>query len=338
MNLTQRIDSFVQLGLQFAQMPEEECENLCRQAAAHNGWFTEASVKLAFAGLQNYLQADKLRAWLQNYDLENIDKKNIAVVMAGNIPMVGIHDFLCVLLAGHHLQAKLSSQDSVLIKEVAKKLIAIQADWENQISFVDRIKDFDAIIATGSDNTAKHFEYYFAKYPHIIRKNRVSVSVLNGKEDTTALLALGQDVLQYYGLGCRNVSKIYVPEGYDLTQVCSAFAPLEKVMDNHRYQNNYDYNKSIYLVNRIPHYDTGFLLLVENEQLFSPTSVLYYERYQNDKDLQQKIGQLANTLQCITADNAWFPKSIPLGKAQQPEVFDYADGVDTIQFLMNIDK
>jgi hypothetical protein len=336
MNLAERIESFITLSTQIKNMPDEAYLALCHEAKAHNGWFVKENIDLAFTGLQNYLQAEQLNKWLQQYDFQALIPKKIGVVMAGNIPLVGIHDFICVLLAGHHLQAKLSSQDSLLIKAIANLLIANNPKWAEKISFVDTLKDFDAVIATGSNNTAKHFAYYFAKYPHIIRQNRTSVAALQGLEEADDLLLLGQDVLQYYGLGCRNVSKVFIPEGYDLKKLCHALMPWEKVLDNHKYQHNYDYYKSIYLVNQTPHYDTGFLLLLENEQLFAPTSVLYYETYNSNVELYEKINQLKTNLQCVTSKNGWVPDSIPLGKAQQPNINDYADEIDTMQFLLTL--
>ncbi len=333
MNLEKRIDCFARLGYALDDKTYDEISHLAYQAQAQNAWFSIGKVWVAYSGIRRYLHKDKLISWLQRYDIDGVTPKTVAVIMAGNIPFVGVHDLICVLLAGHKMQIKLSAKDTVLMKEIIRQLVYTNEEWEKQIEIVETIKNFDAVIATGSNNTARHFEYYFSKYPHIIRQSRTSVAVLHGNETQEELAGLGEDVLQYFGMGCRNVSKVYVPTDFDLTVLCGALLSQENVANNNKYKNNYDYNKAIYLVEQIEHYDTGFLLLTENKQLFSPTSVLYYERYASQEDLQQKIDVLSQSLQCITSSQSWFPNSIDLGKAQQPEIYDYADGVDTMQFL-----
>ncbi|MDW7694013.1 acyl-CoA reductase [Flammeovirgaceae bacterium SG7u.111] len=338
MDLKQRIAAFVALGKKIANLDEEELEEVCLSAASHNGWFTEKSVKTALEGLCTYLNEAELSSWLTEYDLpEETAPKRVGVVMAGNIPMVGLHDFICVLLSGHKLCAKLSSQDPYLLKFVAEKLIEIEPAFAEQIAFVDNLKEIDAIIATGSDNTARHFEFYFAKYPRIIRKNRTSIAVLNGEENKESLKNLASDVLLYFGLGCRNVSKLYVPKGYDFPIVMEALEKMAvEATFNHKYTNNYDYNKSIYLINSVPHLDNAGLLLTENESLVSPISVLYYETYDSVQELQEKLATLEEKTQCIVSEGAWLEGSTVFGQAQFPHITDYADGVDTMAFLKEL--
>lgn len=351
MNLEERINSFIILGHRINDLSQDEKLALASQAHNQNSWFDKDSVFYALSAIQNYLDGDKLTNWLANYNIQQLTPKRIAVIMAGNIPLVGFHDFMAVLLAGHTLYAKASTQDNVLIRKIAKILIEINENWKEKIIFVDGLlKDFDAIIATGSNNSARYFEQYFGKYPHIIRKNRSSIAILSGNENPEQLASLGGDLLQYYGLGCRNVSKIFVPINYDFIPMLDALKDWEKAMDNHKYQNNYDYNKSIYLVNRVPHLDTGFLLLTESTQLVSPISVLYYETYEDETDLLQKLSQINDDLQCITTNihetivtkgftNEFTQKLInakDLGTAQLPKLEDYADGVDTMAFLVGL--
>jgi hypothetical protein len=240
--------------------------------------------------------------------------------MAGNIPLVGFHDLLCVLISGHRLSAKLSSQDSVLMRYVVEKLVAIEPRFKDYISFVERMNDADAVIATGSDNTARYFEYYFRNIPHIIRKNRSSCAILRGTETNEQLIALGKDVFSYFGLGCRNVSKLFVPKDYDFKRLLDLWQPYHDVFNHHKYVNNYDYNKSILLVNRTPHLDNGFVLITENKALVSPISVVYYEVGEPDPS--------SDKIQCVVS-----AEHVPFGKTQEPELTDYADRVDTLKFL-----
>ena len=259
--------------------------------------------------------------------------KRIGVVMAGNIPLVGFHDFLTVLISGHTVWAKLSTQDSFLLKYIAGLLTEIEPRFQDQIVWVDKLKEADAIIATGSDNTSRYFEYYFAKYPHIIRKNRTGVGILRGEESHTSLRSLGQDVFQYFGLGCRNVSKLWVPLDYDFVPMIEAWEDYQDVLLHHKYHNNYDYNKSIHLVNGDPFLDTGFAMLKESTALVSPISMVFYETYRNTDELEKAVAAQRSKIQCVVSEEGWFPDSIPFGRAQQPELWDYADGVDTLAFV-----
>lgn len=331
-----KILAFAALGRHLRQLPADEREHLARQAANSNPWFDEENVTLALDGIAAMLEEGSLREWLSQYDLQAESPKKVGVIMAGNIPMVGFHDLLCVLLSGHHLLAKLSSEDPVLIRYLAQKLISLEPGFEDRIHFVEMLKEADAIIATGSDNTSRYFAYYFAKKPHIIRRNRTSVGILNGQETPVELRSLGQDMLQYYGLGCRNVSKVFVPEGYSFGPFFEAIEDMKGVIEHHKYRNNYDYNRAILLVNMVPHLDNGFLSVTQSPELVSPISVLYYDTYNDQQDLEKKLTAYPDKIQALVSSEGWYPGSQSFGQAQCPAASEYADGVDTMAFLLGL--
>ncbi|MBG8553599.1 acyl-CoA reductase [Hymenobacter guriensis] len=333
MNQADRLAAFVALGQRLHQLSDDELTTLAARARNQNAWFDKPNVASAFRGIAELLQGEPLRAWASRYRPEPETPRQVGVVMAGNIPLVGFHDALCVLLSGHTLLAKLSSDDTVLMRWVLDELTQLEPRFDERIKLVERLNAADAFIATGSDNTARYFEFYFGKKPNIIRRNRSSLAVLTGRETDHDLGLLGEDIFRYYGLGCRNVSSLYVPEGYSFTPLLDALAPWHHATDHHKYQNNYDYNKSILLVNGVPHFDSGFLLLTENPQLVSPISVLHYVTYQHEVDLADKLTDLGERVQCIVSAGGQYPGSFPFGRAQCPAITDYADGVDTMAFL-----
>ncbi|MBL6449431.1 acyl-CoA reductase [Fulvivirga sp. 29W222] len=334
MELKERIEAFVELGKRIKNLDKDQATELYTKARSNNSWFTEESVKSALEGISNYLQQDKLNQWTESYPIRNQNKK-VGIVMAGNIPLVGFHDLLSVVISGNQAHIKLSSQDTALMNYIVNELIAISPELEEQLIIREQLKDIDAIIATGSDNTSRYFNYYFGKYPNIIRKNRTSCAILTGKESDEDLSKLGNDIFQYFGLGCRNVAKLYVPKGYKFDGFFKAIESFSKVSNHHKYNNNYDYNKSIYLVNGIPHLDSGFLLLKEDSAMVSPISVIFYEQYDSENTLQSLLKGNADKIQCIVSNNSR-PGSVNFGQAQQPELWDYADGVDTLKFLVTL--
>lgn len=341
MNLKERQKAFAQLYDFLKQQTPEERFEWADSANARNGWFTPENVLRSLDGLLNYLEPQGFAKWLENYqtDLERINPRTVGVVMAGNIPMVGIHDWICVLVSGHRLKAKLSSNDSFLIRQLSAVLCEIEPRFAELIELIedDLLRPIDAVIATGSNHSARYFEYYFGKYPHIIRHNRHSCAVLNGQESREELLRLADDILAYYGLGCRSVSKIFVPKGYIFNDFMEATTEKARAcLQNHKYANNYDYNKSIYLINQIPHFDNGFLMLTESSKLASPISVVYYEFYENKAEITTKLEAEAEQIQCVVSAGSWFAGSLELGTSQMPCIFDYADGVDTMRFLVNL--
>ncbi len=338
MTLESRIKAFLALG-RFLKDEKNKAEiELWADSAVHqNNWFTPQNTLNSLQAIADlYLEEEALRQWVELYDIPERPQTvfRIGVIMAGNIPAVGFHDLLTIIISGHACAAKLSSQDSVIMKAIILKLLEIEPDLD--INLVEQLKDVDALIATGSDNSSRYFEYYFRNKPHIIRKNRSSVAVLNGQETAEDFLGLGYDITSYYGLGCRNISKLYVPVGYDFSDFYDTIEPLGDIFYHNKYKNNYDYNKSIYLVNGVLHYDNGFLVLTESENLVSPISVVFFEKYHSVEELQEKLAVHADKIQCIVAKDAWLEGSLPFGQSQNPKLWDYADGVDTMRFLLEL--
>ncbi|OUJ72809.1 acyl-CoA reductase [Hymenobacter crusticola] len=336
MTHSERLAAFVALGRRLEQLTADEITTLAARARNTNAWFDAPNVTTALRGIAYLLAEEPLRTWAARYPAEPAASRRVGVVMAGNIPLVGFHDLLCVLVSGHQLLAKPSADDTVLMNWVVEELVRIEPRFAERFAFVPRLNAADAFIATGSDNTARYFEYYFSKKPHLIRRNRTSLAVLTGQETAAELAKLGPDIFQYYGLGCRNVSKLFVPADYSFSPLLDALQPWETVLNHHKYQNNYDYNKSILLVNRVPHFDTGFLLLTEHAPLVSPISVVHYGTYANEADLTTQLASVAPQTQCVVSDNGWYTGSLDFGQAQLPTVGDYADGVDTMAFLAGI--
>lgn len=335
MTLNERIEAFHRLGEYLRDVNNANRHSLLYEPGQYNPWFTPEQVELAIANVSRQLDKKKLTDWMSRYEVVS-RPRNVGVVMAGNIPMVGFHDALSVLLAGHHLSAKPASQDRWLIMHLLEKVTSIEPRFSKSIRIKEQLKEADAVIATGSDNTSRYFEYYFRNLPHVIRRNRSSVAILTGSESQQDLLDLGVDVFSFYGLGCRNVSKLFVPQGYPLSNVLDAWSPYEKMIRHHKYVNNYDYNKSILLVNRTPFLDNGFVLLTESNDIVSPISVLYYEEYRDHAALAARISGSQSKIQCMVGLPVDGLRMVPFGKAQYPELDDYADGVDTMKFLTEL--
>jgi hypothetical protein len=335
-NRTRLINVFSELGLQLLN-PNDQLSEIINDEKHYNAWFTPESVLQAVTSIGKMLNQKSLREWLDKYPIpQNKPRKRVGLILAGNIPLVGFHDVLCVLVSGNHALIKASAQDTRLIKHVLQMLINIDNSFTGQYSFVERLEKFDAVIATGSNNTSRYFEYYFGKVPHIIRKNRNSLAVLTGNETAEQLFALGHDIFDYYGLGCRNVSKLLVPEGYNFNFFFESIETYQPIINHHKYNNNYDYNKSIYLVNSDKHFDNGFLLLKEDERLASPLAVLYYGYYKDIPSAQQLLETENDKIQCIVSVANLQVKTqvVDFGVSQQPALWDYADGVDTMEFLI----
>lgn len=302
------------------------------RATAQNGWFTPEFTELAVTNIcTHFLDMNHIMHWADHYHLDdNIGGKNVGIVMAGNIPLVGFHDFLAVFVSGHKQTVKLSSKDNVLLKHLAEKMCEWDTAASGSILFADMLKGCDAYIATGSNNSARYFEQYFSKYPHIIRRNRTSVALLDGDETPEMLDRLADDVHLYFGLGCRNVTKIFVPEGYDFVPLLGAFNKYSYFADHHKYKNNYDYQLSLALLNNKYYMTNGSILLIENEGIFSPISQLHYSYYNDAAGLKTQLAA-NDDIQCIVGKN-----ETGFGNAQSPGLFDYADGVDTMAFLLSL--
>lgn len=325
--LEERINLLTQLGTYMQQ--DSEWQQVKQRATLENGWFVESFIDLAASNIVNeFLDRNKLLHWVSQYDIMEYvtTPKKVGIIMAGNIPLVGFHDFLCVFISGHHAIIKPSSKDSVLIKHLVKKL----AEWDERINevvvFAEQLKGCDAYIATGSNNSGRYFEYYFKNYPNIIRKNRTSAAILTGNESEQDMQALVDDILLYFGFGCRNVSKLYVPKGYDFIPLLQALNKYKWMEDHAKFKNNYDYNLSLHILNHQYYMTNGTLLLVEKTELFSPISQVNFDFYEEAPT--NLLEQFVDQLQCVVGSHG-----IPFGKAQSPSLTDYADGVDTMQFL-----
>ncbi|WP_293874105.1 acyl-CoA reductase [Flavobacterium sp.] len=308
-------------------------KDLLQLSQSHNGWFTQEQVYYAVHSWAEALTDENLTQWVSSYDLSAVKQKTIGLILAGNIPLVGFHDFLSVLIAGHKVLIKTSSNDQHLVKFLADYLISVEPKLANSINFTDgKLEKFDAIIATGSNNTARYFEFYFKNKPSIIRKNRNSIAVLNGNENQNDLRNLGEDIFRYFGLGCRNVSKLFVPKAYSFDAFFKAIYDFKEVIYYEKYANNYDYNKAVFLMSNFKLLDNEFLTLKEDSSYASPISSVFYEYYENLDDLQTRLTNEAEQIQCIVSNNL-IHNSIPFGQTQQPKLWDYADNVDTLQFL-----
>lgn len=340
-NLDKTIKAFCKLSdyinLQIKDISNSELQPIIEKAYLRNNWFTVENVIYSLENWSRELTEENLKKWILPYKIPNSNPKKIGIVMAGNIPLVGFHDFLSVLISGNILMGKLSSKDDVLIKFLSKKLINFAPSlndyifWENE-----QLKNFDAIIATGSSNTSRYFDYYFGRYPHIIRKNRNSIAIITGNETEKELTNLSNDIFQYFGLGCRNVSKLFIPVGYDITKIIDKFEHFNIIRKHNKYMNNYDYNKSIYLINNEPFLDNGFLLFKEDTAIASPIAVLFYEFYDDINSLKEWIKIQDENLQCIVAQKTVYKKAINFGQTQTPTLNDYADNIDTIKFLLTL--
>ena len=314
----------------------EDFEQLIQLSQSHNGWYTSEQVYFSIQSWAKALTQENLDQWTSSYDFTTTETKTIALILAGNIPLVGFHDFISVLVSGHNVLVKTSSDDQHLLPFLAKYLITVEPELANKITFVaGKLEGFDAVIATGSNNTARYFEYYFKDKPSIIRKNRNSVAVLNGQETKEQLIALGEDIFRYFGLGCRNVSKLFVPKGYSFDAFFEAIFEYQEVIHYEKYANNYDYNKAVFLMSNYKLLDNGFLTLKEDSSHASPISSVFYEYYDSLTEIEKRLESEAETIQCIVSNNL-VQNSIPFGQTQRPQLWDYADHVDTISFSLTI--
>jgi len=330
MNLQMRIELATQLG-QYILSGSPEWLEAKKRASLINPWFTSEFIDIAAGNIaKHFLDKQKLKNWTTSYKIETVSPKKIGIVMAGNIPLVGFHDFLCVFISGHKAIIKASSKDEVLIKHLAQKLTEWDKEINEMIVFQEMLKDCDAYIATGSNNSARYFEYYFKKYPHIIRRNRTSVAILDGNETTTELEKLADDGHLYFGMGCRNVTKIFVPKDYDFIPLLTAFKKYDHFKDHHKYKNNYDYNLALHILNGKFYMANESIILLENPPIFSPISQLNYEFYTDKNTVEESLRSMED-LQCTVGHG-----HIPFGQAQLPSLTDYADGIDTINFLIKL--
>lgn len=346
MTLNQRTEAFVRLGRYFtafgqAPIERQAIENLdlavindfdalIARERAHNGWFTEENVRRAFAALGSAMTEVGFSSWLSAYRIAQLQPKKVGLILAGNIPLVGFHDVLSTLISGHTAVIKMSRDDNRLLPAVLDLLFQLDEGFKSQVIVAPmKLPEVDAIIATGSGNTARHFDYYFRDLPRLIRRNRTSIAVLDGTETNDELTALGHDIFDYFGLGCRNVTKLYIPADFDLNRFFGAVYPFHPMAQHNKYANNYDYHKALWLLNQEELLENGFLLVKEDKALVSPVGSLFYERYSNLDEVDRLIAERTDELQCVVSH-----RHIPFGAAQHPQLNDYADGVDTMDFLL----
>lgn len=315
----------------------DDLSQLIDLSQSHNRWFTREQVLFALQSWAGALTDNNLDKWLSSYNIDyTITPKSIGLILAGNIPLVGFHDFLSVIITGNKALVKTSSNDRHLLPFMAKYLIAVQPALKDYITFTDgKLEGFHAVIATGSNNTARYFEYYFKDKPAIIRKNRNSAAILTGKETKEELIALGEDIFRYFGLGCRNVSKLFVPQGYDFSVFFEAMYNYKDIIDYEKYANNYDYNKAVFLMSNFKILDNGFLTIKEDASYASPISSVFYEYYDSIESVRARLEKESEQIQCIVS-NGVVNGSTAFGKTQNPELWDYADNVDTIDFLLKL--
>jgi hypothetical protein len=352
MQLPERINAFVKLGDFIRQFSKEDIQkddkvehndlffdgfkHQLKLAEEHNGWFTKENIVFALDSWASALTLNTISKWIAPYNISTTNPKRVAVIMAGNIPLVGFHDFLSVLISGHRILVKQSSNDKQLLPFLSKYLEYVEPQFKGYITITnDKVEDFDAVIATGSNNTARYFEYYFKNKPSIIRNNRNSVAVLTGEESTEDLKNLSEDIFRYYGLGCRNVSKLFVPKHYDFNAFFEAIYHWHPIMDKAKYANNYDYNKAVYLMSEFDMLENGFFMIKEDKSYSSPIATAFYEYYDSLEALKTKLKAEAHQIQCIVS-KGFIENEINFGQTQKPQLWDYADSVDSVKFLLSI--
>ncbi|MGC6431613.1 MAG: acyl-CoA reductase [Jejuia sp.] len=352
MQLQKRINAFIKLGDFIRQFSNEVIQkdkkvehndvffdgfkHQLKLAEEHNGWFTKDNLQFALNSWAEALTEAQITKWLNPYSISENASKKVAIIMAGNIPLVGFHDFLAVLISGHNVLVKQSSNDKHLLPYLAKYLEYVEPDFKGKVSFTDdKLENFDAVIATGSNNTARYFEHYFKNRPSIIRNNRNSVAVLTGDESENDLKLLAEDIFRYYGLGCRNVSKLFVPKEYDFNTFFEAIYHWHPIIEKAKYANNYDYNKAVYLMSEFDMLENGFFMIKEDKSYSSPIATAFYEYYEDLGALKIKLEEESHQIQCVVSKN-FMKNEIAFGQTQKPKLWDYADGVDTVKFLLAI--
>ena len=347
MNLNDRIELVSELGQFFKKYLDTNYDNTnddnliafektIQQAKLNNPWFTDQNMKVNLSYWAEKLNKYDLTQWMNNYDTMNVSSKSVAIIMAGNIPLVGFHDFLSVFLCGHNSIIKLSSNDKHILPFLTNLMISINNELSKKIIYIEgKLQGYDAVIATGSNNTSRYFEYYFKNKKSIIRKNRNSIAVLDGSENEDDLSLLGDDIFTYFGLGCRSISKLYVPENYCFNLFFNSIFKWNDLINSHKYANNYDYNKAIYLMSEYKFFDNGFFMVKEGSELYSPISTINYEFYNDISTLKQKIKDDEKDIQCIVS-NTEIENKINFGETQKPSLSQYADNIDVVEFLLTI--
>lgn len=351
-SIQNRTNAFIKLGTflsQFSNNNIQKDENIefndlffdgfkhqIKLATESNTWFTKENILFAIENWRNSLTKENLNQFTSSIKTSEITSKTIAIIMAGNIPLVGFHDFLSVLISGHSVLVKQSSNDKHLLPFLAKYLEYVDEDFKGKITFTEgKLNGFDGVIATGSNNTARYFEYYFKDKPSIIRKNRNSIAVITGNETEEDFVNLSDDIFQYFGLGCRSVSKLFVPRDFQFDKFFTGMFQKKEIINNIKYANNYDYNKAVYLMSEFDLLENGFLMIKEDESYSSPIATIFYEYYDNEIDLKIKLHEDRDKIQCIVANN-FLEKEVAFGQTQHPKLTDFADDINTLDFLSKI--
>lgn len=339
LTLEDRIKAMAALGQQLNDLDTPEWRSVMEEAMARNGWFTLASQTQALTAIrEDMLDYEKLSTWVRPYEgLQSGESKRVGLILAGNIPAVGFHDVLSCLISGHFALIKASDKDKVLISHLLKLLVEIEPRFATEFEFTDQLKTMEVVIATGSNNTGRYFHTYFGKYPHIIRNHRNSIAVLTGEESEATLFELGKDVFSYFGLGCRNVSKIFIPKSYTLTHLLESLHQHNELILHHKYKNNFDYNIALYLLNKVSFLNNGCVILIEDKRLASRIASLHYEYYESEEYLQMRLKEEASQIQCVVSEkeiSEWV--TFKPGTSQRPQLNDYADGADTLAFLNSL--
>lgn len=339
MTKNDRITALAKLGERLSQ-PDEYLDALMHRTHYNNAWFTIENQRLALSAIvEHFLQKTKLEEWANHYNIQpNGPGKTVGMVMAGNIPLVGFHDLICTFTAGHKAQIKLSEKDQYLLPFLLKLLKDIAPASEQYFEIVEKLNGFDAVIATGSNNTARYFEAYFSKYPHIIRKSRNAVAVLTGSETPEELKELGKDIFRFFGLGCRNVSKLFLPKDFDFKPLLETLHEYRDLVLHDKYKNNFDYNMALVMLNRTPYYNNGCVILQENAQTASLIAMVHYEYFTSENELEEKLAAASEEIQCVVGKGERLPgiELVPFGKSQEPGLADYPDGVDVMRFLESL--
>ena len=345
--LDQRIDTLNQLGKLFKDVCDNNKDSIYHiwinkfhdeisSAFQHNKWFTKEFVLLSLNNWSIELTENNLKKWIKKYRTKDCSEKTIAIIMAGNLPLVGFHDFICAFTLNYNCLIKLSSDDKILIPIIIEFIQSLLPDFENKIKLVQKpLKNFDGVIATGNNTSFKHFEFYFKKYPKLLRKSRHSIAILDGNESKNDLKNLGKDIFNFFGMGCRSVSKIFIPYNYNFDLLFNALYEHRGVINHNKYANNYDYNKAVYLMSEQKFVENGFLIIKEDNKLGSPIACLFYEKYKSISDLEKKTINIKDSLQCVVS-NLKISNAIAFGSCQNPRIEDYADNIDTLKFLLKI--
>ncbi len=330
MNIQSRIDAFFTLGDKYLNAQNSAFQEAKWRAHNQNAWFLPEFIDQSVNQIvTQFLQKSLLQDWVNLYPTISTSSTNlkVGIVMAGNIPMVGFHDLLSVLIAGHSATVKLSSKDTVLMQYIIDALFEINPEFTQLITVQEQLKNCDAYIATGSNSAGQYFEQYFGKYPNIIRKNKTSVAILDGKETKEELDLLADDMMLYFGMGCRNVTQVWVPAGYDFIALITALKKYDYLKDQHKFKHNYDYQLALLLMNRQYYMDAGGILLSENPSPFAAISQIHYQFYEPSQ--LPKLNP--NDIQCVVGKTG-----LSFGSLQHPNLSQYADGVDTLAFLSSL--